>query len=299
VLASLADLRQVGRVSDETLWIARIVADGRPLALRCRTAGESPGPDQRWEPIVDPFLAARSLVHEAVEPWTLANEGRALGPERSILAAELLPPIEPSKVIGIGRNYKAHAEELGNEVPETILSFLKAPSCLVPSGKPLALPRGWSRIDMESELVVVIGRRASAVPRERAWQHVAGYLLGNDVSNRDLQKSDKQWTRAKGNDGFGPVGAFVRLTPPGWALPVDRVRIRGWLNDQPVQDGALDLLIFPIPELIEHLSACMTLEPGDLIFTGTPAGVSALAPGNVVRVELEGLDLGRLVTPIT
>lgn len=286
-------------MSDETLWIARIVADGRPLALRCRTSGESPGPDQRWEPIADPFLAARSLVQQAVEPWTLAHEAIPLGPAATILAAELLPPIDPSKVIGIGRNYKAHAEELGNEVPETILSFLKAPSCLVPSGKAIALPRGPARIDMESELVVVIGRRAHAVPRERAWQHVGGYLLGNDVSNRDLQKSDKQWTRAKGADGFGPIGAFMRLTPPGWELPIERVRIRGWLNDELVQDGALDLLIFPIPELIEHLSACMTLEPGDLIFTGTPAGVSPLAAGNVVRIELEGLDLGRLVTPIT
>jgi 2-keto-4-pentenoate hydratase/2-oxohepta-3-ene-1,7-dioic acid hydratase in catechol pathway len=286
-------------VSDDTLWIARIVADGRPLALRCRTSGVSPRPDQRWEPIADPFLAARSLVHEIVEPWTLADQATALGPERSILADQLLAPVEPSKVIGIGRNYKAHAEELGNEVPETILSFLKAPSCLVPSGTPIGLPSGYSRIDMESELVIVVGRRARAVPREQAWQHIGGWLLGNDVSNRDLQKSDKQWTRAKGADGFGPVGAFVRLTPPGWELPVERVRIRGWLNDQPVQDGALDLLIFPIPELIEHLSACMTLEPGDLIFTGTPAGVSALAPGDVVRIELEGLDLGRLVTPIT
>jgi 2-keto-4-pentenoate hydratase/2-oxohepta-3-ene-1,7-dioic acid hydratase in catechol pathway len=286
-------------VSDETLWIARIVADGRPLALRCRTSGESPGPDQHWEPIADPFLAARSLVQHAVEPWTLAHEAIPLGPAATIFAAELLPPIDPSKVIGIGRNYKAHAEELGNEVPETILSFLKAPSCLVPSGRAIALPRGPARVDMESELVVVIGRRAHAVPREQAWQHIGGYLLGNDVSNRDLQKSDKQWTRAKGADGFGPVGAFVRLTPPGWELPIERVRIRGYLNDQLVQDGPLDLLIFPIPELIEHLSACMTLEPGDLIFTGTPAGVSPLSAGNVVRIELEGLDLGRLVTPIT
>lgn len=286
-------------MSDETLWIARIVADGRPLTLRCRTGGESPGPNQLWEPIADPFFAARSLVRLDAEPWTLAHEAVALAPAATISSAELLAPIEPSKVIGIGRNYKAHAEELGNEVPETILSFLKPPSCVVPSGRAIALPRGYSRIDMESELVVVIGRRAHEVPRERAWQHVGGYLLGNDVSNRDLQKADKQWTRAKGADGFGPVGAFVRLTPPGWELPIERVRIRGYLNDQLVQDGPLDLLIFPIPELIEHLSACMTLEPGDLIFTGTPAGVSPLAAGNVVRIELEGLDLGSLVTTIT
>lgn len=285
-------------MSDETLWIARIVAEGRPQTLRCRTAGASPGPDQTWEPILDPFGEARMRLGEVLEPGTLAHELPALGPARTILDATLLPPVDATKVIGIGRNYKAHAEELGNEVPETILSFLKAPSCLIPSGHALALPRGYSRIDMEAELVVVIGKRARAVAREHAWQHVAGYLLGNDVSNRDLQKSDKQWTRAKGADGFGPVGAFLRLTPPGVPLPVERVRIRGYLDDRLVQDGPLDLLIFPIPELIEHLSAAMTLEPGDLIFTGTPAGVSALAPGNVVRIELEGLDLGRLVTPV-
>lgn len=285
-------------MSDETLWIARILAEGRPQTLRCRNAGTSPAPDQAWEPILDPFYEARVRVGDALAVATLAHELPALGPARTIFDASLLPPVDASKVIGIGRNYKAHAEELGNEVPETILSFLKAPSCLIPSGHALALPRGYSRIDMESELVVVIGKRAREVPRAHAWQYVAGYLLGNDVSNRDLQKSDKQWTRAKGADGFGPVSAFVRLTPPGWPLPVERVRIRGYLDDRLVQDGALDLLIFPIPELIEHLSATMTLEPGDLIFTGTPAGVSALAPGNVVRIELEGLELGSLVTPV-
>lgn len=280
-----------------TLWLARIVGDdGRPISLRTQTDGEAPGPAARWQAIADPFETAS---FEAGDPATLAAAAEPLGPARTLVDRRLLPPVQPQKLIGIGRNYKAHAEELGNEVPTTPLTFFKPASCLLVSGDPLELPRGYQRIDMEAELVVVIGRRARAVTAERAWEHVAGYLLGNDVSCRDLQKSDKQWTRAKGFDGFGPVSPFLRLVEPGWQLPVEQLQIRGYLNDERVQAGACELMIFSIPTLIEHISACMTLEPGDLIFTGTPAGVSPLAPGNVVRIELDGLDLGRLVTPIT
>jgi 2-keto-4-pentenoate hydratase/2-oxohepta-3-ene-1,7-dioic acid hydratase in catechol pathway len=275
-----------------TIWLARTHSDNlRPLTLRTRTDGVAPGPDAIWEPIADPFESTG-------DPAKNAAAAAPTGPALSLLDRRLLPPIRPQKIIGIGRNYKAHAEELGNEVPTTPLTFFKPPSCLLTSGDALELPRGFQRIDMEAELVVVIGRQARKVAAAQAWDHVAGYLLGNDVSCRDLQQSDKQWTRAKGFDGFGPVSPFVRLVEPGWVLPVEQLEIRGYLNDEQVQTGACELMIFSIPTLIEHLSACMTLEPGDLIFTGTPAGVSPLAPGNVVRVELGGLDLGRLVTPI-
>lgn len=280
-----------------TNWLSRIVGDDRrPITLRTRTDGAAPGPDARWEPIADPFVTAG---FDGGDPATLAANATPLGPPLTLLDQRLLAPINPQKIIGIGRNYKAHAEELGNEVPTTPLTFFKPSSCLLVSGDALELPRGYQRIDMEAELVVVIGRRARKLSAERAWEHVAGYLLGNDVSCRDLQQADKQWTRAKGFDGFGPVSPFLRLVEPGWELPVEQLEIRGYLNDERVQTGACELMIFSIPTLIEHLSACMTLEPGDLIFTGTPAGVSALAPGNVVRVELGGLDLGRLVTPVT
>ncbi|PRP97572.1 Ureidoglycolate lyase [Enhygromyxa salina] len=278
-----------------TSWLARTCLDGRPTTLRCRTDGSAPTPETRWQPIADVFAEARDNP-ELSDPATLAAEAPALGEPRPI--AVLLPPCAPQKIFGIGRNYQAHAEELGNAVPETPLSFVKVPSCLLVSGDALALPRGYERIDMESELVVVIGRRARAVAAADAWQHVAGYLLGNDVSCRDLQKRDKQWTRAKGFDGFGPVSAFMRLTAPGWELPVAELEIHGYLDDLRVQQGRLSDMIFSIPTLIEHLSEGITLEPGDLIFTGTPAGVSALSPGQVVRIELAGLDLGRLVTPI-
>ena len=122
-------------------------------------------------------------------------------------------------------------------MPQSPLLFFKAPTCLIPAGAAIPRPEGYERIDMEAELVAVIGRRASKVPASEAWNHVAGYALGNDVSNRDLQKADKQWTRAKGFDGFGPLGPFVRMVAPGTVLPVDELRIRGYLNDELRQDG--------------------------------------------------------------
>jgi 2-keto-4-pentenoate hydratase/2-oxohepta-3-ene-1,7-dioic acid hydratase in catechol pathway len=280
----------------DTLWLARTRAGDRVTTWRGRTSGESPDPDLRWDPIADPFVQARGRV-EPSDPTKLLATAPALGePQR--LSERLLPPCSPQTIFGIGRNYRAHAEELGNEVPETPLVFLKAPSCLLASGEPLPLPRGYERIDMEAELVVVIGARARAVAAADAWRHVAGYLLGNDVSCRDLQARDKQWTRAKGFDGFGPVSPFLRMVEPGWPLPVEQLEICGYLDDRQVQRGRVSAMIYPIPALIEHLSAHITLEPGDLIFTGTPAGVSALSPGQVVRVELDGMDLGRLITPI-
>ncbi len=280
----------------ETLWLARTRVDDRITSWRGRTDGEAPGPHLLWEPIDDPFVLARGRA-QACDPYTLLASAPALG-EARVLRERLLPPCSPQTIFGIGRNFRAHAAELGNEVPETPLTFLKVPSCLLASGDSLALPRGYERIDMEAELVVVVGRRARSVAAADAWQHVAGYLLGNDVSNRDLQARDKQWTRAKGFDGFGPVSAFMRMVEPGWPLPVEQLEICGYLDDRPVQRGRLSAMIYSIPTLIEHLSEHITLEPGDLIFTGTPAGVSALSPGQRVRIELEGLDLGRLITPI-
>lgn len=278
----------------DVLWVGR----GRPRGghgvhhLRVRTQGRAPGPDDLAEEIDDPF------ADEAGDPWARAAATRAGGLRAPLAALDLLVPLRPSKIVCVGRNFRAHAAELGNEVPTEPLLFFKPPSCLVPSGAPVTLPRGFERIDMESELVVVVGRRATAVPAAGAWHHVAGYTVGDDVSNRDLQKRDKQWTRAKGFDGFGPLATLVRLTPPGLVLPGE-ARICGWLNGQPVQRAALADMVFDIPYLIAHISACMTLLPGDLIFTGTPEGVSALRPGDLARVALEGFELAALETPFT
>lgn len=285
-------------------WVGRVTVPGQPRqrVIRLWTDGEPPGPHTDVEEIDDPFAAAtpwqggdaRANAHAlalAAEPLP----GGLRGPlEQYVLA----PPVRPGKIVCVGRNYRAHAQEMGNEVPEEPLLFFKPSSALLASGQPLPLPRGYERIDMESELVAVIGRVTKDVARDRALDHVAGYTLGNDVSNRDLQRGDKQWTRGKGFDGFAPCGPLVRLWPPGTPLP-GSARIRGWLDDQLRQDSALELMIFDLAFVLEYVSRVMTLEPGDLVYTGTPEGVSALAPGQVVRVELEGVPLGRLVTPLT
>jgi 2-keto-4-pentenoate hydratase/2-oxohepta-3-ene-1,7-dioic acid hydratase in catechol pathway len=287
----------------DTVWIGRATraGDRRERTIRIRTAGEAPGPDALVEEIEDPFLAAQPHLgaDPTTDPAQLAAHAPAIedGLSGPLSRVELAPPVRPSKIVCIGRNYRAHAEEMGNEVPEEPILFFKPSSSLLAAADPLDLPRGYERIDMESELVAVIGKVARAVAPEHALEHVAGYTLGNDVSNRDLQKSDKQWTRAKGFDGFAPCGPLVRIAP-GSAGPPPDARIRGWYADELVQDAPLSAMIFDLPFIIAYISRVMTLLPGDLLFTGTPAGVTALSPGGVVRIELHGWELGRLVTPL-
>jgi len=290
-------------MGERIAWVGRVTEpdQAREHVVRLWTDGRAPGPDTEVEEIDDPFAAAiprlggRADAHaHAVALDAPALAGGLRGPlQRYVLA----PPVRPGKLICVGRNYRAHAEEMGNEVPDEPILFFKPTSSLLASGQALPLPRGYQRIDMESELVAVIGRGATRVERERALDHVAGYTLGNDVSCRDLQRGDKLWTRGKGFDGFAPCGPFVRLCPPGRALP-DDARIHGTLDDERRQDAPLGQMIFDLATVIAYVSAVMTLEPGDLIYTGTPEGVSALAPGQVVRIELRGFDLGRLTTPL-
>lgn len=272
------------------LWISRAMLPDGPGWLRVITDGALPDPQAPAESIPDPFNN-----FSADDPYTSASApGAAIGP----LAAHRLLPPAPGKVVCVGRNYRAHAAELGNEVPSEPLLFFKPSSCLAVHGAALVLPRGYERIDMEAELVIVIGRPARAIAAADAWQHIAGYTLGNDISNRDLQKRDKQWTRAKGFDGFGPVGPLLRLTPPGFVLPAADMRIRGHLDGKLVQDAALSDMVFDVPTIVAYISQTMTLQPGDLIFTGTPEGVSALRPGCTTRVDAVGFTLGALDTPV-
>jgi 2-keto-4-pentenoate hydratase/2-oxohepta-3-ene-1,7-dioic acid hydratase in catechol pathway len=271
-------------------WISRAaLPDGRGW-LRVITDGAAPRPHDPAEAIADPF------ADPDADPYTIAtaDPGRPLGP----LSAQTLLPPTPGKVVCVGRNYRAHAAELGNEVPSEPLLFFKPSSCLAVHGAALALPRGYERIDMEAELVVVVGRRGKAIAAADAWDHVAGYALGNDLSNRDLQKRDKQWTRAKGFDGAGPLG-LVRLTAPGFVLPAADIRIRGHIDGRTVQDAAVSDMVFDVPTILAYVSAAMTLYPGDLIYTGTPEGVSPLRPGCTTRVDAVGFDLGVLDTPVT
>ena len=266
-------------------WVGRVATPAGPRWVRVFTEGAKPAPEDPIEIVVDPF------ADEHGDPYARVRASVRGEPVGTVGTAKLLPPVRPSKVVCVGRNFKAHAAELGNEVPSEPLLFFKPPSCLIASGEPVTLPKGYERIDMEAELVVVVGRKATAIQAADAWQHIAGYTLGNDISNRDLQKKDKQWTRAKGFDGFGPIGPWLRMTPRGEVLPAAELRIQGGVDGERKQDAALSDMVFDVPFLMAYISACMTLMPGDIIFTGTPEGVSPLTPGASARVELSGWDM--------
>lgn len=205
-------------------------------------------------------------------------------------AAELLAPVTPSKIICVGRNYRDHAKELGNEVPAEPLLFFKPPSSLLAPGGVVRMPAASARVDFEGELALIIGKRVSKLAADADWRAnwktvVRGYTIANDVTARDLQKKDGQWTRAKGFDTFCPVGPIVSdEVDPEAGLTVE-TRVNGELR----QHGSTLDFIFSIPELLSYISAAITLEPGDLILTGTPAGVGPLAAGDVVEVAILGL----------
>ena len=192
----------------------------------------------------------------------------------------------PSKIIGIGLNYRAHAAEMGKPLPEEPLMFFKPRSAMIPNGEPIERPGGYERVDFEGELAIVIGQRARRVPRERALDVVMGYTIVNDVSVRELQKRDVQYTRAKGFDTFCPIGPRIvaGLDPSGLAL---KTRLNGVVK----QDSSTSDLIFDVPTLIAFCSTYMTLEVGDVISTGTPSGVGNMNPGDEVEIEIEGIGI--------
>jgi 2-keto-4-pentenoate hydratase/2-oxohepta-3-ene-1,7-dioic acid hydratase in catechol pathway len=195
----------------------------------------------------------------------------------------------PSKIVCVGRNYVEHARELGNEMPERPLLFLKPPSSLIADGEAIVLPPQSQRVEHEGEIAVVIGRRASKVGAAEAWDCVAGIAPLNDVTARDLQKADVQFTRGKGFDTFCPLGAMVPLD----GIDRDGLEVICRVNGEVRQRGHVSQMAFGIPFLIEYISGVMTLEPGDVIATGTPAGVSPLSPGDVVEVEIPGAGILR------
>jgi 2-keto-4-pentenoate hydratase/2-oxohepta-3-ene-1,7-dioic acid hydratase in catechol pathway len=199
--------------------------------------------------------------------------------------------LRPSKIIGIGRNYLAHARELGNEVPEVPIIFFKPPTALIGPGEPILLPGVSQRVEYEAEIGVVIGRRLRNADPGLAERAIQGYVCVNDVTCRDLQKVDGQWGRAKGFDTFCPVGPRI-ATGLDWRGLELTCRVNGV---QRQRAKATDMH-FSIPELVSFLSGIMTLEPGDLIATGTPAGTAALHDGDVVEVEITGV--GTLSNPV-
>ncbi len=210
----------------------------------------------------------------------------------------LLPPVNPSKILCVGRNYRDHAAELGNEVPKEPLLFLKPPSSLLGSGGTVVMPALSKRIDFEGELAIVIGRRCRNIgPEEDVRSYIRGYTLVNDVTARDIQKSDGQWTRGKGWDTFCPTGPIVAVSGPAEIDPIATpVTVTTRLNGELRQTGSTADFIFDIPTLMRYITAFTTLQPGDLIPTGTPAGVGPMQPGDIVEVAIEGLGILRNTT---
>jgi len=196
--------------------------------------------------------------------------------------------LAPSKILGVGRNYRAHAAEMGADVPAEPLIFLKAPSSLLAPGDRIVRPAGWERVDHEGELGVIIGQRARHVAAERVLDDgtVLGYVCVNDVTVRAMQKQDGQWWRAKGMDTFCPVGPRIVCD-----LDPSDVRVQTRVDGELRQDGRTSAMIFSVPELIAYISRHMTLEPGDLITTGTPEGVGNMPAGARVTVEVEGIGV--------
>lgn len=198
----------------------------------------------------------------------------------------------PGKIVCVGRNYLAHAKELGNEVPAEPLLFLKPPSSIVANGAPIVLPRASRQVEFEGEIGVILGRLLRNADEAEASDSVAGIVAMNDVTARDLQRTDSQWTRAKGFDTFCPVGPMAPASGDLAALTVV-TRVNGVER----QRGRASGMAFSIPMLLAYISRIMTLEPGDLVATGTPSGVGKLAPGDEVEVEVEGVS--RVRNPVT
>ncbi len=220
------------------------------------------------------------------------NETSASGKTFNLNEVKLLAPVTPSKIVCVGRNYAEHAAELGNDVPKEPLLFLKAPSAIIKDREPIIIPEQSAQVEHEGELAVVIGRSCKNLSaQENPMDYVFGYLCLNDVTARDLQKKDVQFTRAKSFDTFCPVGAFIETD-----ASVGDVRLTTKVNGVIKQDGRTSRMVFNIPFLIRYISEQMTLNSGDIIATGTPSGVSKLNAGDVCEVEIEGI--GKLSNPV-
>ncbi|WP_183099703.1 fumarylacetoacetate hydrolase family protein [Nocardioides pelophilus] len=219
---------------------------------------------------------------------------KVLEKEHRLADVKLLAPVIPrSKVVGVGKNYAAHAAEMGGDQPAEPLLFLKPNTSVIGPNDAIVYPRQSSHLSYEGELAVVIGRICRDVPPERATDVIFGYTIANDVTARDLQKSDNQWARAKGMDTFCPLGPWIdHPTVEGDLDPqafIDGRRVQTFLNGNVVQDGTTADMTWDIPNLVAYISAAMTLLPGDVILTGTPEGVGAMEPGDEVEVFVEGL----------
>ena len=203
----------------------------------------------------------------------------------------ILAPLVPSKIVGVGLNYRDHAAEIGKPVPTEPLIFIKPSTAVIGAGQPIRIPPGTGRVDHEAELAVVIGKRAWRVPRERAAEFIFGITCANDVTAREMQRRGVQYSHCKGYDTFAPLGPCIAVGLDGSARQVE-----GWVNGERRQASNSREMIFPIDELVAYISSVMTLLPGDVISTGTPAGIAPLRPGDTVTVKVEGV--GELTNPV-
>jgi 2-keto-4-pentenoate hydratase/2-oxohepta-3-ene-1,7-dioic acid hydratase in catechol pathway len=213
------------------------------------------------------------------------------GPELSSEGLRVLAPVAPSKIVCVGLNYRDHAAEQQKPLPEEPLLFIKPSTAVIGPGVPIEVPLWAGRIDHEAELGVVIGRTAFKVPLHRASDYILGLIAVNDVTARDLQNKDGQYTRCKGFDTFAPIGPCIAVGLEGRDL-----QVRGYVNGSLRQDSRTRELIFTIPELVAFISSVMTLLPGDIISTGTPSGIGPIKPGDQVTIHVEGI--GALTNPV-
>jgi 2-keto-4-pentenoate hydratase/2-oxohepta-3-ene-1,7-dioic acid hydratase in catechol pathway len=225
----------------------------------------------------------------------MAMSVKLTGERRGLDDVRLLAPVIPrSKIVAVGRNYAAHAAEMSEEVPKTPLTFFKPNTSVIGPGEPIIYPAASREVSYEGELAVVIGRICKEVPASRVPEVIFGYTVANDVTARDLQKTDDQWARAKGYDTFCPLGPWI--TTHQGLDEVAALAIRTSLDGELRQDGNTKDLIFTIPELVAYISSYTTLLPGDVILTGTPSGVGPMLPGQVVSIDIEGI--GTLTNPV-
>jgi len=224
----------------------------------------------------------RSVAVFDAPPWL---GGYPTDIEQDSDSYQLLAPCVPSKIIAVGKNYLKHALEMGTPVPQEPLLFLKPPTTIIADGQDIKYPTQSQKVDYEGELALIIGDRASHLTPEQAAKSIWGYTIANDVTARDLQKKDGQWTRAKGFDTFCPLGPWIVRELSTEA------KIQTFLNDSPTpcQSASISNMVFSPNLLVSYISQIMTLTPGDIILTGTPEGVGALEPGDVVRIEIEGI----------
>lgn len=223
---------------------------------------------------------------EVIDPHPFTRH-RTTGETVPLEGLRLLAPVIPSKVVAVGRNYGAHAAELGHEAPDEPLLFLKPATTVVGPHEAVRYPTGLTReLHHEAELAVVIGRMVAQVDRDDARKAVYGFTAANDITARDLQRSDDQWTRAKGFDTFCPLGPAIATD-----IDPDAAHIRCYVDGELRQEGNTGDLIFDVPALVSAVSEIMTLLPGDVLLTGTPEGVGELEPGQTVRVEIDGIGI--------